>query len=244
MNRSWVGRLWTGTAEAFDNWASTYEEQAASMLGRRGYGYEQLAQEIASALCLDHAHQVLEIGTGPGNLGAAIAKTGARCAITGLDISLKMATLAESKRVYESVSCASFERLPFANGQFHHVYSAFVLHSVLDQDRALDEIWRVLRPGGLAVLVDLCPVGRSPMLAGMLGYFHSLRREHGAPAYYRPIETYVRLALDRGFEIKTVKPLGHPRKYMHFLLTVHKNAERGHHDRARTAAGVVHLAHR
>jgi len=46
-------------------------------------------------------------------------------------------------------------RLPFADGQFDAVYSAHVLYHIDNpegQGRALDEISRVLRPGGIAIL--------------------------------------------------------------------------------------------
>lgn len=47
------------------------------------------------------------------------------------------------------------ERLPFVDGTFDAVFSAYVVRNLDSLDRALDEIHRILRPGGRAAIVDL-----------------------------------------------------------------------------------------
>lgn len=83
---------------------------------------------------------------------------------TGLDFSEQGLTLAAEVlaghdldvRLVHGDMCA----LPFDDGEFDAVYSAHALYHIADepsQRRAFDEIIRVLRPGGVAVLVLVNP---------------------------------------------------------------------------------------
>ena len=47
------------------------------------------------------------------------------------------------------------ERLPFADGSFDSVFSAYVFRNLTSVEETLAEIHRVLRPGGVAAVVDL-----------------------------------------------------------------------------------------
>jgi demethylmenaquinone methyltransferase/2-methoxy-6-polyprenyl-1,4-benzoquinol methylase len=47
------------------------------------------------------------------------------------------------------------ERLPFADGSFDGIFSAYVFRNVTSIPETLAEVARVLRPGGVAVIVDL-----------------------------------------------------------------------------------------
>ena len=49
------------------------------------------------------------------------------------------------------------ETLPLADGEVDAVFSNLVLHHVVEIDRAVEEIARVLRPGGRVVITDLLP---------------------------------------------------------------------------------------
>ena len=50
------------------------------------------------------------------------------------------------------------ERLPFEDGAFDCVVSAFTLCSIEDVQQALSQVYRVLRPGGTARLRDRGPL--------------------------------------------------------------------------------------
>lgn len=96
---------------------------------------------------------VLEIGTGMGADHLEWAKSGPRT-LTGVDLT-ERAVEHTTRRLtlygFEpSVRTADAERLPFADESFDIVYSWGVLHHTPDTPRAIDEVWRVLRPGGSA----------------------------------------------------------------------------------------------
>jgi demethylmenaquinone methyltransferase/2-methoxy-6-polyprenyl-1,4-benzoquinol methylase len=51
---------------------------------------------------------------------------------------------------------ADAERLPFPDDYFECVTVAFGLRNVTDQDAALASVYRVLKPGGRAVILEFC----------------------------------------------------------------------------------------
>jgi ubiquinone/menaquinone biosynthesis C-methylase UbiE len=60
----------------------------------------------------------------------------------------------EDARVPVEVSAAGAEELPFPDGSFDTVVSTLVLCTVPDQASALDEVRRVLRPGGRLLFIE------------------------------------------------------------------------------------------
>ncbi len=50
--------------------------------------------------------------------------------------------------------CSPTEKLPFANGFFARIIMVDALHHVYDQRATVDELWRVLQPGGRLVIEE------------------------------------------------------------------------------------------
>jgi SAM-dependent methyltransferase len=96
----------------------------------------------------NHAgERVLEIGCGTGSDLLQFAKHGA--VAVGIDITPEHLRLARERvgqlaKVREAEATA----LPFPNESFDYVYSHGVLHHIEDPRRVVDEIFRVLKPGG------------------------------------------------------------------------------------------------
>ena len=98
---------------------------------------------------------VLEVGLGYGSVAQRIAEHGAR--YQGLDIAggpvgmvnhrLTLHQLAGTARQGNVLEC------PFPDESFDYVVAIGCYHHTGDVQRALDETWRVLRPGGLAVVM-------------------------------------------------------------------------------------------
>ena len=104
---------------------------------------------------------ILEVGSGAGGHSAMFARNGAR--MTSCDITVERA--AETRRKFDllddlAIGCtamqADAENLPFPDGHFDIVYSNGVLHHTNDTDRAIAEVYRVLKPGGRAVIMLYC----------------------------------------------------------------------------------------
>ncbi len=99
--------------------------------------------------------KVLEIGCGLGTDGAQFAEAGAD--YTGVDLTEAAVELA--RRRFElfdlpgTFKTADAENLSFADESFDLVYSHGVLHHTPETGKAIQEIHRVLRPGGRAVVM-------------------------------------------------------------------------------------------
>lgn len=109
--------------------------------------------------------QVLEIGLGFGTLGQLLASRGGE--YHGVDIAAGPVSVMKRRigalgQPEEQVQQASALDLPYADASFDSVYSIGCLHHTGDLQRSISEVYRVLRPGGRAVV--------------MLYNRHSLRR--------------------------------------------------------------------
>ena len=93
---------------------------------------------------------LLDVAGGTGFLSGALAERFGRVVVA--DVSPGMLALAK-RRNLETV-CAPAESLPFADGMFDAVLCADALHHIKRHGRALDEIARVLKPGGRAVIQE------------------------------------------------------------------------------------------
>jgi SAM-dependent methyltransferase len=99
--------------------------------------------------------RVLEIGCGLGTDGAQFALAGAN--YTGVDLTEASIELARRKFELSGLRgefrVADAEKLDFADDSFDLVYSHGVLHHTPDTARAVREIYRVLKPGGRAIVM-------------------------------------------------------------------------------------------
>jgi SAM-dependent methyltransferase len=98
---------------------------------------------------------VLEIGLGYGTLGQRIAEAGAR--YVGLDIApnpVRMMNLRlRSQGLSGTAVVGSALDMPFAAGSFDFVVSIGCMHHTGNVPRCFEETYRVLRPGGTAILM-------------------------------------------------------------------------------------------
>lgn len=98
--------------------------------------------------------RVLEIGPGLGTDHIQFARHGAR--MFAIDLTITHLKLTRQRFLLEGratrLARADAEHLPFADGSFDAVYAFGVLHHTPDTQASVDEIHRVLRPGGTAIV--------------------------------------------------------------------------------------------
>lgn len=101
-----------------------------------------------------YGKKVLEIGVGIGTDHAQFAKSGAF--LTGIDISPRSIELTRQRfnmfGLHSNLLIADAEALPFEDETFDAVFSFGVLHHTPNFEKAIKEIYRILKPGGEAVI--------------------------------------------------------------------------------------------
>lgn len=124
---------------------------------------------------------ILDIATGTGDLAIALAKTGAR-EIIGLDIAAGMLEIGKKKIAQESLekivtmTLGDSENLPFENDRFDAITVAFGVRNFEDLDTGLQEIYRVLKPGGIFAVLETAVPSKTPFKQG-----HYLYTRHILP---------------------------------------------------------------
>jgi ubiquinone/menaquinone biosynthesis C-methylase UbiE len=115
----------------------------------------QSPQKTVAAMRLAPDARVLEIGSGPGFFSPSIADAVPDGRLVLLDLQGHMLRLA-SRRVGHCAHLvqADAARLPFANAAFDAVLIATVLGEIKDPDGCVDEVRRVMPPGGVASFAE------------------------------------------------------------------------------------------
>lgn len=103
--------------------------------------------------------EVLDLGTGTGDLARDLRKSGARRVVAS-DFARPMLVSGRGKRGLAGDGAviwllADALQLPFADESFDAVASGFLLRNLVDLPGAFAEMLRVLRPGGRVVALDM-----------------------------------------------------------------------------------------
>jgi ubiquinone/menaquinone biosynthesis methyltransferase len=96
--------------------------------------------------------RALDLATGTGDIAFATAVRGATT--VGLDITHRMLQLASAKSSAARFITGDMTMLPFASSAFDVVTTGYGLRNVPDLNTAIDEIARVLKPGGRLLSLD------------------------------------------------------------------------------------------
>ena len=136
--------------------------------------YELVADDILSYCTQGHLH-LLDIGTGPGRLLVKLHKKSPQMRLVGIDSSPAMVTKArENTASIKSIEIreGNASNIPFPDGYFDIVVSTASIHHWKEPIKGLNEVWRVLKNGGHALIYDLASDTPQSILA-------DCRREFG-----------------------------------------------------------------
>lgn len=107
--------------------------------------------------------QILDLGCGTATLSILIQQTHPDAVVTGLDIDPQVLQIGQAKAeragVHLTLDQGLAYDLPYPDGSFDRVVSSLMFHHLTTQDKqqAMKEVYRVLRPGGLFLIVDFGP---------------------------------------------------------------------------------------
>ena len=161
LDHSAVGELWNANAEAW------------TTLTR--LGYDKYRDHINTPAFMDMLPNVtglrgLDVGCGEGHNTRLVAQKGAR--LTALDIAGRFVRYAQQQEALEPLGIAylraSTVEIPLADASFDFVMATMSMMDVPEQDRAIREIARVLKPGGFFQFSILHPCFMTPRFKWVL----------------------------------------------------------------------------
>lgn len=148
----------TRVRQVFDSVASRYDLMNDLM----SLGIHRLWKRHAIALAgVRRGQRVLDLAAGTGDLSDRFAGiVGAEGLVVMSDINASMLSVGRDRLTDRgsignlTYSLANAERLPFASDSFDCVTIGFGLRNVTRKERAIEEMYRVLRPGGRALILE------------------------------------------------------------------------------------------
>ncbi len=104
--------------------------------------------------------KILDVGAGRGAVAMRVLRSTEGVEVYAVDPNEKRISSAQRDFPELKSSVAGAEGLPFPDSFFDKAFTTMALHHYSDLDSALREIWRVLKPGGSFVILEVDP--RSP----------------------------------------------------------------------------------
>jgi ubiquinone/menaquinone biosynthesis C-methylase UbiE len=132
--------------------ARWYAQNTGKMLDQ----YQKAAHDVAAGL--PSGSRVLEVAPGPGYFAIELARLGS-FHIVGLDISHSFVRIATENAKAAGVEVefrqGNASSMPFESNSFDFIYCRAAFKNFAEPIEAINEMHRVLRPGGTAVISDL-----------------------------------------------------------------------------------------
>jgi len=127
--------------------------------------------KVVDIVAKSHPENILDIATGTGDLAISMAKTNAK-KIVGLDISDGMLEVGRKKinakklNTKISMMIGDSENLPFEDDSFDAITVAFGVRNFETLEKGLAEIYRVLKPEGVFVILETSMPTKTPFKQG------------------------------------------------------------------------------
>ena len=175
-------------------------------------GHRPVGEQAIARMQVEPDSRVLDVGCGSGWATRLLADYAFNGRVTGIDISDEMVRVArESSLSHPNVDfeVASAEQLPFHDQEFTHGFSMESLYYYRNIPRALGEICRVIRTGGLfCAVVDLYWENEAT---------HQWVDTLNVPVELLSVNDYRSLFLDAGFtnirDVRIIDPTPVPEDY-------------------------------
>ena len=176
--------------------AGRYDDTFGNLTG-------QTVEALLDAAGVANGEQVLDLACGTGRVAAGVIRRGG--VVTGLDLTQAMVDQATRLCPRGTFKVGDAESLPFAPGTFDLVTCGFGLLHFPQPERAVAQVFSILRDGGRFACSLWSPAERSPFLALIRDAIaahgtHDVPLPQGPPAYqFGDPERLTALLNDAGF---------------------------------------------
>ncbi|MGB0777135.1 MAG: bifunctional demethylmenaquinone methyltransferase/2-methoxy-6-polyprenyl-1,4-benzoquinol methylase UbiE [Flavobacteriaceae bacterium] len=137
-------------------------------------------KKVVALINKSGAKSVLDIATGTGDLAIMIAENTEAKKVVGLDISPGMLEVGKEKVSQAALNdkiemvLGDSEKLPFEENSFDAITVSYGVRNFEDLNQGLSEIYRVLKPGGLFVVLETSVPTKFPFKQGYFVYSKTL----------------------------------------------------------------------
>ena len=149
--------------------------------------FQQWASRVADAAGIRAGQRALDVACGTGVLARAIAdRVGSAGSVVGLDVNPGMLAVAQRQAPAITWKQGRAEALPFDSDSFDIVVSQFGLMFFEDRKIALQEMMRIVRPGGRLAVAVWDSLDHTPGYAAMTALLQQLFGDQVADALRAP----------------------------------------------------------
>ncbi|BAI81099.1 ubiquinone/menaquinone biosynthesis methyltransferase [Deferribacter desulfuricans SSM1] len=135
----------------FDSIAGKYDLLNRLLSFRRDVYWRKKA---ISLLKINEGSRILDLACGTGDMLLELKKMKVKCNVIGGDFSFNMLMIAKKKLNDLPLTCADAHFLPFKDESFDYITIAFGFRNVTDKEKGLKEMYRVLKKGGKACILE------------------------------------------------------------------------------------------
>jgi len=165
------------TPSPWDLVADGYARTTMRVLG-------QYSEEAIKMANLARGTSVLDVACGPGTLSLLAAKKVSE--VKAIDFSRRMLSIFKSRLKSNSLPHVKVfqgdgQALPFKNESFDAAFSMFGLMFFPNRPKGFAELYRMLKPGGRAVVSSWAPISRSPSMKAMFGALRAMNPDLPEP---------------------------------------------------------------
>ena len=132
-------------------------------------------KKVVALVAEKNPENILDIATGTGDLAILMTKTSAK-KIVGLDLSVGMLEVGKKKIAAQNLSdkiemvVGDSENIPFPDNYFDAITVSFGIRNFETLEKGLAEIYRVLKPGGVFVILETSVPTKFPFKQGYSFY--------------------------------------------------------------------------
>jgi demethylmenaquinone methyltransferase/2-methoxy-6-polyprenyl-1,4-benzoquinol methylase len=170
MSAEEPGTLEAGQVRAmFDRIAGPYDAMNTLMTAGLHHRWRERAVELAA---VGPGSRVIDVATGTGDLAIALARAVAPGGeVLACDFSEQMLARARAKAPQLRFEWADALALPYANDRFDAATVGFGARNFSDLARGIEEMVRVVRPGGRVVILEITRPTREPLASFFRAWF-------------------------------------------------------------------------